>query len=169
MVQSDIPSFILSYYDDLDSEERRGPRPRSEEIDKVSLDIEKFEINIFTKRGSTRVGKLIGRKGVLINNLQSQVQENFDVKWRVRLRKPHSWYCPKCDLTFSSKGEVNRHILQKGYTEVFDDNDLSLDRKILGVCQALLKNGQVCTRTRSTYYSKFCGKCYRARKKESQI
>ena len=167
MIQSDIPSFIFSYYDDLDTAKR--PRPRSEEIDEVILDIEKFEITIFTKRGSTRIGELIGRKGVFINNLQNQVQEKFDDKWSIKLKKPHSWYCPKCDLTFSSKSEIKKHILEMGYTEEFNDNDLSLDRKILGICEALLENGQVCSRTRSTYFSKFCGKCYRARKKEPRI
>ena len=167
VIQTDIPNFIFSYYDDLDTAKR--PRPWTEEIDEVILDIEKFEITIFTKRGSTRIGKLIGRKGVFINNLQNQIQEKFDDKWSVKLRNPHSWYCPKCELTFSSKSEVKNHIRGKGYTEVFNDNDLSLDRKILGVCQAILKNGQVCSRTRNTHYNKLCGKCYRARKRESRI
>tara|TARA_B100001113_G_C21051834_1_gene597148 strand:+ start:124 stop:627 length:504 start_codon:yes stop_codon:yes gene_type:complete len=167
VIQSDIPSFIFSYYEGLGTGSR--PRPLSEEINEVILDIEKCEINIFTRRGSTRIGELIGRKGRFIKDLQNQIKEKFDDKWSIKIENPHSWYCPKCDLTFSSKSETKKHILEMGYTEEFNDNDLSLDRKILGVCEALLENGQVCSRTRSTYYSEFCGKCYRAKKKESRI
>jgi hypothetical protein len=160
-IEIDIPGFILTYYMNLHPGKRF--KPPSEGIDEIVLDTDVLRITIVTKRGWTRTGTLIGRKGIYINDLRNQIHEAYNEKWDIQIKKPDAWFCPKCELTFESKSMVKKHIAEMGYHEVFTDNDLSLDRKVLGVCRAVLEDGQICTRTRKTA-KEFCGKCYRALK-----
>ena len=77
----------------------------------------------------------------LICLLRNQIHETYNEKWDIQIKKPDAWFCPKCELTFESKNMVKKHIAEMGCDEVFTDNDLSLDRKVLGVCRAVLEDG----------------------------
>ena len=46
------------------------------------------KINVLTLEGrKSKMGELIGRKGVIITGLQDKIHEEFGSEWRVELRK----------------------------------------------------------------------------------
>ena len=72
-------SFIAEYYGD------KFKIIHSIEVDDTQHLV---KINVLTLKGrKSKMGKLIGRKGVFITGLQEKIHEEFGSEWRVELEK----------------------------------------------------------------------------------
>ena len=147
-LQNEITDFITEFY--LGEIPRKHWESTIEGIDEIKFDLAESKITIFMKRGYKRgTGKLIGKKGNRIITLSSQIRDIFDLEsWELLVKTPAMWFCPTCEVEFVEMSQLRKHHRETDHNQNYSDRDLSLDRKILGVCQEVNSSGDVCEKTR---------------------
>jgi hypothetical protein len=154
-LQSEITDFITEFY--LGEIPRKHWESTIEGIDEIKFDLAESKITIFMKRGAI-TGKIIGKKGIRIKTLTNKIWNTFAFEWRLVVKSPPKWFCPTCEVQFEQMAQLREHHRETDHDQNYSDSDLSLDRKILGVCQEVNSSGDVCGKTR--YHGKeTCLRC----------
>lgn len=157
LTEGKATDYIMKYYRVL--LEEKEWRLTIDAIESITIS-EKKSINILLRRGTTRPGKMIGRKGVFINKLADELKEEFGDEVTVHITQPAKWYCPTCSIEFRHMKQLRKHLVAREHNRNYSDNDLSLDRKILGTCKEILTDGTLCDRTLFNRENE-CSKCMR--------
>lgn len=162
LTEGKAADYIMKYYRVL--LEEKEWRLTIDAIESITIS-EKKSINILLRRGTSRPGKMIGRKGVFINKLADELKGEFGDEITVRITQPAKWYCPTCSIEFRAMKQLRKHLVARDHDRNYNEHDLSLDRKILGACKEILADGTLCDRILFNKENE-CSKCMRNKKQD---